>query len=50
MLSMLVWVPRILQFFGMFRGVVGVVGPLWPRISAYFRQRHGGAARASIAM
>ncbi len=49
MLTMLAWIPRIVQFFGLFRGVVGFVGPMWPRISSYLRRRQGGWSQAAAA-
>ncbi|MCY0877063.1 MAG: hypothetical protein OWT28_12465 [Firmicutes bacterium] len=39
MLTVIAWIPRIARFFGMFRGVAGFVGPIWPYVSKYFRGR-----------
>ncbi|WP_179123070.1 hypothetical protein [Ferroacidibacillus organovorans] len=38
MLTILAWVPRIARFFGMFRGVVGFVTPMWPYVSSFVRR------------
>lgn len=43
MLTVLAWIPRIARMFGMFRGVVGFIGPIWPYVSKFMRGRSGGA-------
>jgi len=44
MLTMLAWIPRIARFFGIFRGVAGFIGPVWPYVSNYFRGRRSAAS------
>ncbi len=39
MLTVLGWIPQIVRFFGVFRGVAGFVVPIWPYLSKFFRGR-----------
>ncbi|MCY0902677.1 MAG: hypothetical protein OWU32_10915 [Firmicutes bacterium] len=47
MLTMLAWIPRIARAFGMFRGVIGFIGPIWPHVSRFLR---GGARMGGLAV
>ncbi|TCP59538.1 hypothetical protein EV586_101758 [Tumebacillus sp. BK434] len=33
------FLPRIVQFFGIFQSVIGFVQPIWPVISTFFNRR-----------
>ncbi|WP_269767972.1 hypothetical protein [Tumebacillus avium] len=33
------FLPRIVQFFGIFQSVIGFVQPLWPFIATFFTRR-----------
>lgn len=39
MASLLLFLPRLIQFFGVFRGVFGFFQPMWPYISQFFNRR-----------
>ncbi len=47
MLTMLAWIPRVLQWFGLFRGMVGAVGSVWPYVSTFIRKGGARALRAA---
>ena len=46
MLTVLAWIPRLIRFFGVFQGVFGAVGQIWPMVSSLFSRRRVGAVSA----
>ncbi|MGB8954758.1 MAG: hypothetical protein WCC10_05255 [Tumebacillaceae bacterium] len=44
MASLLLFLPRLFQFFGYFQQFSGFLRPLWPMISGMFGQRRVAAA------
>jgi hypothetical protein len=39
MASLLLFLPRLFQFFGVFRNFVGFVQPMWPFVRQFFGRR-----------
>ncbi len=48
MLTIIGWIPQIVRFFGIFRGFVGFIGPVWPYVSKMFRGRRSGAVATAF--
>lgn len=43
MLSILMFLPRLFRYFGMFQSVVGFIRPVWPRLSRLWGRNHVNA-------
>ncbi len=43
MLTIIGWIPQIVRFFGIFRGIAGFIVPVWPYVSKFIRNRRSGA-------
>jgi len=41
--SLLLFLPRMFQFFGYFQQFFGFVRPIWPMLSSFFSRRHVAA-------
>ncbi|EJY56404.1 hypothetical protein URH17368_0929 [Alicyclobacillus hesperidum URH17-3-68] len=39
MLSMLMFLPRLFRYFGMFQTFVGIVRPVWPFLSRFWSRQ-----------
>lgn len=44
MMSVLLFLPRLFRYFGMFQTVLGFVRPLWPQLSRIWRRPLPSAA------
>lgn len=46
MLNMLLFLPRIFRYFGMFQTAIGVLRPMWPHLSRIWGRMYGTRAIA----
>lgn len=44
MVSLLMFLPRLFQYFGMFQSFIGVVRPVWPYLSRFWNRKPRVAA------
>ncbi len=38
MINMLMFLPRLFRYFGMFQTFIGVVRPMWPNLSRFWQR------------